>query len=146
MNLRPALVTHLLGLAILRCASALVPWSQRVEWWKEWQSELWHVRQACTPDRGISWVAEREVAAFCLGAFQDALCLRSNSEPHSEPRRISHAVPMGSAMQCILLLISLAAVSYGVALTLPALPRVLPGTALAAPCSHCDMRERNPER
>jgi hypothetical protein len=121
MRLRPALACHLLGLGVLRCASALVPRSQRGEWWREWHSELWHVRQMCTPERGISWTAEREVAAFCLGAFQDALCLRS----HSEPRRISHALMMGSAMHCMLLLLGLAAVSYGVGLALPGVSAIL---------------------
>jgi hypothetical protein len=121
MRLRPALACHLLGLGVLRCAALLVPGPNRGEWWREWQSELWHVRQMCTPERGISWIAEREVAAFCLGAFQDALCLRS----HSRPIRISHAVTMGSAMQCLFLLMGLALASYGVALALPCVSAIL---------------------
>ncbi len=64
MTLGPAPLFHLLGLGILRCASLVVPHSQRPEWWQEWRSELWHVRQACTPDHEFSWPAEREVAAF----------------------------------------------------------------------------------
>jgi hypothetical protein len=119
--LRPSLFGHLLGLAILRCASLLVPRHQRVEWWREWQAELWHVRQACTPERGISWTAEREVAGFCLGAFQDALCLRE----HSEQSRVPHSTPPGSAMQCILLMTGLVVISYGVALLLPGVSSIL---------------------
>ena len=118
MRLRPALAFHLFGLAVLRCASALVPQSQRAEWNREWKSELWHVRCGCTPERGISWAAEREVASFCLGGFQDALCLRSLTGP----RRIFPAKAVGSAMQCVLLLFGLAAGSYGVS-------RVLPGVS-----------------
>jgi hypothetical protein len=121
MMLRPALLCHLLCLGLLRCASLLVPESQREEWWNEWRSELWHVRQACTPQSGISWAAEQEVAAFCLGAFQDALCLRQ----HFEHRRIPHETTVGSAMQCIVLLTGLMMASCGVALLLPGVSAIL---------------------
>jgi hypothetical protein len=121
MKLRPALACHFLGLGVLRCAALIVPAAKRGEWWKEWQSELWHVRRMCIPERGISWIAERDVAAFCLGAFQDALCLRS----HSRPRQISHGLTMSSPIQCLLLLTGLAALSYGVALVLPGVSAIL---------------------
>ncbi len=115
MTLRPALALHLLCLAVLRFASLIVPRIQRNEWWREWSAELWHVRQACTPDRGISWPAEREVAAFCLGAFQDARCLRTQSAPAAMPR----VTVMGSASQCLLLLTGLIIASLSVAAILP---------------------------
>ena len=121
MTLRPALLCHLLCLGLLRCASLLVPKSQRDEWRMEWRAELWHVRQSCTPERGISWAAEREVAAFCFGAFQDALCLRE----HFEQGRIPQETTMGSATQCLLLLMALATASYGIALLLPGVSAVL---------------------
>jgi hypothetical protein len=121
MRLRPALACHLLGLGVLRWAALLVPGSERSEWWREWQSELWHVRQTCTPDRGISWTAEREVTKFYLGAFQDALCLRS----HAKPKRVFHVALLGSAVQTILLLMGLATASYGVALALPGVSAIL---------------------
>jgi hypothetical protein len=121
MRLRPAMICHLLCLASLRCASLLVRGHQRAEWWREWQSELWHVRQECTPKYGISWTAEREVAEFCSGAFQDALCLRS----HTEERRVSHATTKGSAMQCIRLLIGIGTISFGVAMMLPGVSAIL---------------------
>jgi hypothetical protein len=121
MRPRPALVCHLLCLGSLRCASLLVPAEQRGEWWREWRSELWHVRQACTPERGICWSAEREVAAFCLGAFQDGLCLRG----HSGPRRIPRATMMGSAMQCLILLAGLAGVGFGIGLLLPGVSAIV---------------------
>jgi hypothetical protein len=121
MRLRPAMVCHLLCLGSLRCASLLVPRRGRAEWWREWQSELWHVRQECTPERGISWIAEREVAEFCLGAFQDALCLKA----HSEERRASHLSTKGSAMQCIRLLAGLGAIGFGVAMMLPGVSAIL---------------------
>jgi hypothetical protein len=123
MRLRPAMVCHLLCLGSLRCASLLVPGRGRAEWWREWQSELWHVRQECTPEQGISWIAEREVAEFCLGAFQDALCLRA----HSEERRGSHLSTKGSAMQCIRLLAGLGAIGFGVAMMLPGASAILHG-------------------
>ena len=115
MTLRPAVIFHLFCLAVLRCASLFVPRSQRAEWWREWSSELWHVRQACTPDNGISWPGEREVARFCFGAFQDAHCLSAHSRKPSLPR----ATTMGSATQCILLLTGIVAVSLSVAILLP---------------------------
>ena len=115
MTIRPASLLHGLQLAVLRCASFLVPGCRRREWWREWRSELWHVRQACTPWRGVSWNAEREVAKFCLGAFQDALCLRGL--PGQRP--IPLATTMGSAAQCILWLAGLVVASYAVAQILP---------------------------
>jgi len=123
--LRPASALHLIDLALLRLASLLVPACRRTEWWREWRSELWHVRQACTPSHGILWTAEEEVALFCLGAFQDALCLRGQLGR----KPIPHATTMGSAAQCMLLLSSLVAVSYGIAL-------LLPGVSLARHAPH----------
>ena len=58
------------NMGLLRLASLLVPWQHRGEWWREWQSELWHVRQACTAESAFSSKGEREVAAFCLGAME----------------------------------------------------------------------------
>lgn len=124
-TLRPATVLHVFHLSLLRSASLLVPARQRGEWWREWRSELWHVRQACTPSRGISWTAEREVTMFCLGAFQDALCLRGQLGR----KPIPHATTMGSAAQCVLLLVGLIAMSYGVAL-------LLPGVSMARHSAH----------
>ena len=115
MKLRPAPFLHVLYLAVLRCASLLVPQPQRGEWWQEWRSELWHVRHVRIPAHGVSWKAEQEVARFCLGAFQDARCLREQFVRERAP----HTTTMGSASQCILLLVCLVATSYGVALLLP---------------------------
>jgi len=115
MTLGPATPFHLLCLGMLRCASLLVPRVQRGEWWREWYSELWHVRRERAPERGISWSGEREIAAFCRGAFEDALSLRR----HQVPRRVPLATTMGSATQCILFLAGVLAVSCGVAGLLP---------------------------
>ncbi len=123
MTPHPAL--HILHLTVLRTASLLIPRSQRAEWWREWSSELWHVRQARTPHRGISWPAEREIAEFCLGAFQDARYLRAQSfniqplSTPSAPKRLPRATTMGSATQCTLLLAALIVISFGIALMLP---------------------------
>jgi hypothetical protein len=115
MTLRPALIFHLLCLVVIRSASLFVPRGQRPEWWREWSSELWHVRETCTPSRGISWPAEREVAAFCLGAFEDARCLRQQSRQPAAPR-----VPiMGSATQSVLILAGLVTASLAIAISLP---------------------------
>ena len=115
MMLRPSLPGHLLGVSLLRCASLLVPARQRAEWWREWHAELWHVRQMCTPQYGVSWAAECEVASFCLGAFKDALCVREGFGA----RPISRVPIRGSATQCLRVLVGVAAISFGVAMLLP---------------------------
>ena len=131
MRLRPATILHVLQLAALRCAWLLVPGRRRSEWWKEWRAELWHVRQACTPAHGVLWSGEREVAEFCMGAFQDALCLRGLPGQ----RRIPLATTMGSATQCILWLAGLAVVSFGAA-------QLLPGVDVARRSVVCAIRRR----
>ena len=49
------------------------------------------MRQACTPARGVSWVAEREVAEFCMGGVSGCVCLRGLPGQ----RRIPLATTMG---------------------------------------------------
>ena len=115
MTRRLALIFGKFDLCLLRIASLLVPRRQRSDWGTEWRSELWHVRKTCTPDRSLSWRGEREVTAFCLGAFQDAFCLWRDSGQ----KRVPLATTKGSAVQCLRFLITLIAVSYGVALLLP---------------------------
>src|SRR6266576_4544928 len=100
---------------LLRLASLLVPGQHRGEWWREWQSELWHVRLACTPQSVLSWKGEQVVAAFCLGAFQDAFCLRREAGE----KKVPLATTKRSATQCMLFLVAVVAVSYGVALLRP---------------------------
>ena len=102
-------------LCLLRTASMLVPRRQRAEWWREWRSELWHVRQACTPEASGSLRGEQEVAAFCLGAFQDAYCLRCDLGE----KRVPLATTKGSASQCMLFLTAVTVVGCGIALLLP---------------------------
>ncbi|MGO9777374.1 MAG: hypothetical protein ACLPM3_12380, partial [Terracidiphilus sp.] len=101
----------LIDRGLLCCAALLVPSGRRADWLREWQAELWHVRQERAPMEQLSWQAEREIVCFCLGAFQDATCL-------SEPRwRLGPllAALRGSAAQCLLMLFALLAVSYGIA-------------------------------
>ncbi len=96
---------------LLGCAALLVPSDRRAEWLREWQAELWHVRQERAPMEQLSWQAEREIVGFCLGAFQDATCL---SEPRWKVETLLTAL-RGSAAQCLLLLFALLAFSYGIA-------------------------------
>jgi hypothetical protein len=84
---------------LLRGASLLVPAKQRGEWRREWHAELWHVRQACTPVTGAGCGGERAVTAFCLGAFQDAFCLRR----HGWRTGIQFASWQGSAAYSVFL-------------------------------------------
>ncbi len=107
--------------AILTLASWLVPAKQRSEWLAEWRSELWHVRQTHhhapeTPERD-----EREVTAFCMGAFNDALWLR-----REDFRRVSQRVrEAGSPLRCELTLAALAVASLLVAIALPGVRKIL---------------------
>ncbi len=115
MTPRGELIFRQLDVCLLWCASLLVPMRLRGEWRLEWQSELWHVRQACASDGTFSWGAELEVTRFCLGAFQDAFWLRRDSAP----ARVPLATTKGSALQCLQFLVMVIAVSYGVGLLLP---------------------------
>jgi hypothetical protein len=72
------LVISIFDVTLLRTASLLVPSLHREEWHREWLAELWHVRRSYVSiDDTFSWESQREITAFCLGAFPDALCLRS---------------------------------------------------------------------
>jgi hypothetical protein len=104
---------------ILRCASAFVPSSQRGDWRSEWRAELWHARQLHATDGVISLRAERHIAAFCLGAFYDALSLRQYALQHRS-RDGAHFSPLlGSASYCLLCLGLVAALSGLLSLRLP---------------------------
>jgi hypothetical protein len=105
----------LLYCGLLRSAGLLVPAAQREEWGREWRGELWHVRKACAPLSAPSWQGEREVCAFCLGAFQDAICLRRASLRSMRP----FSAMDGSARQCVLFLAAVLVSSYAIALLLP---------------------------
>ena len=96
-------------------ASFLVPADQRGEWRREWKAELWHVRHSLCECGALSWHAQREVTAFCLGSLLDAICLRRESRP------AQHPVPQvsGAAGQCILRLCTLLAVCAVIARLLP---------------------------
>src|SRR5579863_650675 len=96
-------------------ASFLVPADQRPEWCREWQAELWHVRHSVCQGGALSWPAQREISAFCLGSLQDAFCLRRQSRPVHEPApRVS-----GAAGQCLLAMGTLLAVCVVIARLLP---------------------------
>lgn len=108
-------LASLLHLGLLRTASMALPRSQRAEWWREWHSELWQVRNAFTPDGDWSWQGELKVISFCLGAFQDAFCLLRQFRPV----RMRLSPLTGSPGQCIFHLAVLLTASYLLALSLP---------------------------
>ncbi len=119
---------HVIDRSFLSASSLLVPTAQRPEWLREWRSEFWHVRHECLPDCGFSWEAERQVASFCLGSFQDAVCLRR----HYRASSASPAVH-GSAAQCVLWLATLLAICVVVA-------RLLPGVQTELESAHFQIR------
>ncbi len=110
------LVISLFDVALLRTASLLVPSLQRDDWRREWSAELWHVRRSCiSVDDTFSWEAQREITAFCLGAFPDALCLRT------QPAK-GNAAPVhvhGSAAQSLLWLSAALALCFVISRLLP---------------------------
>lgn len=103
-----------IDLATLIAASSLVPRYQRKEWLKEWRAELWHVRQTCGTEDEILLQAEREVADFCFGAFQDALCLRKDLRNALPPKQ-----HLSSADRCLLFLASIALATWCLFMALP---------------------------
>lgn len=114
MKLLAVRALGLLDVATLMVAAFLVPRSQRSEWLKEWRAELWHVRQACGAEVEISLHAEREVADFCLGAFQDARCLRYDLRGALPPKQ-----HLSSADRCLLALASVALAAWSLFMFLP---------------------------
>src|SRR5258708_12372719 len=118
MTLQFAPVFRVGNLVLLRLASLLVPGQHRREWWREWRSELWHVRQACTPQSAPLWNGEREVAAFCLGAFQDALGLRREVGR----KKIPFATTKGAAAHGMPFLPPMFPVIYALTPLLPVFP------------------------
>lgn len=100
---------------LIRAASLLAPVTARTEWLQEWQSELWHVRQATVVTSTKPWRAEQEVIRFCIGAFEDALCLRQLARRNQPLIRAFR----GSATQCILSLAAILTASYILSLLLP---------------------------
>jgi hypothetical protein len=89
--------------AILRIAGYFVPVELRKDWLEEWQSELWYVRKWFNP--GCKF---RETpTGFCIGAFPDALWMRSHAERTPIQFRFLARSPRG----CIALLLVLAIVT-----------------------------------
>jgi hypothetical protein len=127
---------HVAEIAVLLVAAVRVPKAQRSQWWKEWRAELWHVREACVPAEGLSLKAEREVLAFCVGAFEDARCLRQAAlvERFGEGQRGLASVLVGvngSAIRVLSVLAVVLMVSWLVSLLLPGVQ-----TAMHPPVYH----------
>jgi hypothetical protein len=142
--MRPLLswVFRAFDLHLLRGAALIVPMRERAEWAREWQSELWHVRQDRAPTGATSFHGECEVTSFCLGAFQDAVCLRQ----HAWHGRSPLADLRGSATMTILILAVSLAAFYAVSLLSPGVraehslsqDRVYPGLVLIQDSRHGD--------
>ena len=115
--MKPAIefAARALDLGLLRTASLLVPVAQREEWLCEWRGELWQARHECAYTAEFSWASERAIARFCMGAFNDAICLRQLDRHTPAP----HTVQFGAAWQCILLLAALLGAGFMVAQWLP---------------------------
>jgi hypothetical protein len=92
---------------LVRCAALLVPGAVRLDWLREWRAEMWHVRRACG--------GEAELTAFCLGAFQDAWCLRRQAWREWMRGAALHE----SAGQCLLAMAAVLAACCALAHLLP---------------------------
>jgi hypothetical protein len=111
---------------LLRAAALLVPSPQRTEWLAEWRSELWYVERASNADCGTDSIGNGRTA-FCLGAFNDALCV---SQLHSREHG-SRPFQLRSASQCISLLAAFAVINTVIALLVPGVRN-----AILAPAFH----------
>lgn len=105
MTRASAFACHAMQLVLLRCASLMIPFRQRAEWYREWAGELWHARRCHMPVDRPSWTTEVELTAFCMGSFQDAACLRQQAvvlrgEEHEVA--VPSASVHGSARLCVL--------------------------------------------
>ena|SRR5579863_1208253 len=130
MNLPGDHVFSLFESTLLQTASYLVPSFQREDWRREWRAELWHVRRSYVGiDDTISWQAHREIAAFCIGAFPDALCLR-----HEPARPASaHVHVHTSAAQTLLWLSAALALCFVIS-------RLPPGVEAEHQASHYQIK------
>jgi len=122
----PALIFNL---GLLAGAWLIVPAGGRTDWWREWRAELWQARNEYAYEQRFSWSSECAIASFCLGAYQDAVCLR-RLHRHTRTARPVH---FGAAWQCILILATLLGASY-------ALMHVLPGVRAKQQLSHLETR------
>jgi hypothetical protein len=104
-----------LNLGVLAGAWLIVPGDGRAEWWREWRGELWQARQDHACDGEVTWQSERVLLSFCLGAYQDAICVRNL---HKRTRS-AHRVRFGAAWQCLLILAVFLSGSYLFYRTLP---------------------------
>jgi len=109
---------HATHRALLRVASLIVPEAQRMEWYREWTCELCHARLTRMPGGAFTWIAAHELTAFCLGSFQDAVCLRRMQRETPVPSASMH----GSARQCVLWMCAVLALCALIARFLPGIP------------------------
>lgn len=100
-----------LHLTLLWGASLLVPSWKRSEWSQEWRTELWYVLRECFSATRLGPRSIRQATMFCMGAYQDAIWLRKRSWQSQRP----FAQARGSAVACLLLLIAILFVAWGIA-------------------------------
>jgi hypothetical protein len=108
-------LARLFDVGLLAGAWLIVPGIGRLDWWREWRAELWQARNEYSYDCWFSLSAERAIASFCVGAYQDALCLR-RLERRS---KTAYRIRFGAAWQCILILAALLGTSYALMWVLP---------------------------
>jgi hypothetical protein len=101
---------------ILKMAAILVPRKARAEWLEEWRAELWHVWHICNQNDGPAASHQRkEITAFSLGAFKDALWLRRNHASSAQRQWFRPGMPS----RCILTFAVLAIASLLIAYDCP---------------------------
>jgi hypothetical protein len=110
MRTQPSSRVPIVGLALLKFASLLVPACSRREWSAEWRSEVWYVHQS----RLEGTCTDLDTILFCLGAFQDAFWLRTNLHPESKRSPL-----LESPQECASFLALVAVASLTVMFLLP---------------------------
>jgi hypothetical protein len=108
--------------SMLKMAAILVPRAARAEWLEEWRAELWHVWHICNLDDGHAALHQKkEITAFSLGAFKDALWLRQNHTSSAQHRWFRPGMPS----RCILAFTVLAGASLLIAYDCPSVWKVV---------------------
>jgi hypothetical protein len=109
-SLRDIVVRHV-HVALVWCASLLVPRAERSEWSEEWLTELWYVLRECSSETSVRPRPLLEASSFCIGAYQDAIWVRKRAWHKRQP----HLQIRISAPVCLLILMAMLFSSWGIA-------------------------------
>jgi len=108
MNLSPRPAFYSGHLLLLRVASCIVPGSERRDWRREWEGELWHVHHASLAG-GFSWSVQFQMTAFCAGSFPDAMEVRRHAASAERPASLHESPAKSILCLCAVLVVCVVA-------------------------------------